>query len=60
MGPIKNVEIDFLKIELINFVSDNTFVIVESYCTNKMRMFAKKTEVNRLRFDRGMNFFVAT
>ena len=34
---VPNHKNDFLKIELIHFVSDTTF-----YCTNKMRMFAKK------------------
>ena len=59
-GPLKNVEIDFLKIDLINFVCDTTFFIAESFCTNKMGMFEKKLVANRLRFDRVMNFFVVT
>ena len=39
-GPLKNVDIDFLKIDLINLVSDTTFY-AESFCTNKIRMFAE-------------------
>ena len=37
----KKCDIDFLKIELINIVTDTTCFIVESYCTNKIKMFAK-------------------